>query len=220
MKIFKALAGVMLALTLPAAGSASAGTDPVGPDPKTGANFNRYAYANNNPYRFTDPDGRFSKPTGPLYLYEIQVEMQTKTGAIKVERGLATDYGQAPANGTVLLLPQRSANGAPAQVGDAVKGRLLNFSQKEAKTIEVTSGQRTVEQNRNVGGAPGSQHLQNNAADIRISGFTPNQTADAAQDSGEFNRVNEYSNGRGVHVDLKENGTQGRFYDWRPQREE
>jgi len=32
--------------------------DPVGPDPNTGANFNRYKYAANNPYKFTDPDGR------------------------------------------------------------------------------------------------------------------------------------------------------------------
>ncbi|MGH8051011.1 MAG: RHS repeat-associated core domain-containing protein, partial [Arenimonas sp.] len=35
--------------------------DPVETDPNTGASFNRYAYANNNPYRFTDPDGRISK---------------------------------------------------------------------------------------------------------------------------------------------------------------
>jgi hypothetical protein len=27
-------------------------------DAKTGGHFNRYDYANNNPYRFTDPDGR------------------------------------------------------------------------------------------------------------------------------------------------------------------
>lgn len=33
--------------------------DPVGADPNTGANFNRYWYANNNPYKFTDPDGRY-----------------------------------------------------------------------------------------------------------------------------------------------------------------
>ena len=33
--------------------------DPVQPDAQTGAQFNRYAYAEDNPYRFTDPDGRF-----------------------------------------------------------------------------------------------------------------------------------------------------------------
>ena len=34
--------------------------DPVTADGNTGNNFNRYKYANNNPYRFTDPDGRQS----------------------------------------------------------------------------------------------------------------------------------------------------------------
>lgn len=33
--------------------------DPVTADSVTGSNFNRYWYANNNPYKFTDPDGRF-----------------------------------------------------------------------------------------------------------------------------------------------------------------
>ncbi|WP_161795371.1 Ig-like domain-containing protein [Xanthomonas sp. MUS 060] len=32
--------------------------DPVTADSVSGANFNRYWYASNNPYRFTDPDGR------------------------------------------------------------------------------------------------------------------------------------------------------------------
>jgi len=32
--------------------------DPVGPDPNTGANFNGYKYAANNPYSFKDLDGR------------------------------------------------------------------------------------------------------------------------------------------------------------------
>jgi RHS repeat-associated protein len=33
-------------------------TDPVGFDEKNIHSFNRYAYANNNPYKFVDPDGR------------------------------------------------------------------------------------------------------------------------------------------------------------------
>lgn len=61
MKIFKSLKNLALVLSLIAPGLASAGMDPVAPDPNTGANFNRYAYANNNPYRFTDPDGRQSR---------------------------------------------------------------------------------------------------------------------------------------------------------------
>lgn len=32
--------------------------DPVSADANTGGNFNRYAYANNSPYKFVDPDGR------------------------------------------------------------------------------------------------------------------------------------------------------------------
>lgn len=35
--------------------------DPVAADGYSGALFNRFAYANNNPYKYTDPDGRFFK---------------------------------------------------------------------------------------------------------------------------------------------------------------
>lgn len=57
-------ATIQLTLTLTlcfAASTASArfvSTDPVQAKPNTGENFNRYYYANNNPYKFTDPDGR------------------------------------------------------------------------------------------------------------------------------------------------------------------
>lgn len=36
--------------------------DPVAADSTRGANFNRYRYASNNPYAFTDPDGRMDVP--------------------------------------------------------------------------------------------------------------------------------------------------------------
>jgi RHS repeat-associated protein len=38
--------------------------DPVTPESSTGANFNRYWYANSNPYRYIDPDGRYGQGAG------------------------------------------------------------------------------------------------------------------------------------------------------------
>jgi len=189
--------------------------DPVTAYSSPGANFNRYWYANNNPYKFVDPDGRYGKPTTPPYMNVVEVRTAGSNGAINVERMTTSDMGPAVLRGSVSLLPQRSADGEPANVGNRMMERLLNFSEKVGKTIEVTSGQRTPEQNEFVGGALGSQHLKDNAADIRIIGYSKTETSDAAHNSGQFNRVNEYPDSRGTHVDLKEDGNQGRFDNWR-----
>lgn len=49
---------IVLTATLLVSSGACASNDPVRANPNTGANFNRYAYAANNPYKFVDPDGR------------------------------------------------------------------------------------------------------------------------------------------------------------------
>ncbi|GAB2501616.1 hypothetical protein GCM10027084_14860 [Pseudoxanthomonas sangjuensis] len=54
----KVPASALLALSFLLSGYAAASNDPVKANPNTGASFNRYSYANNNPYKFTDPDGR------------------------------------------------------------------------------------------------------------------------------------------------------------------
>lgn len=48
--------------------------DPVSMDAGSGGNFNRYWYANNNPYRFVDPDGRMAfLAAAPLVAAEVEV---------------------------------------------------------------------------------------------------------------------------------------------------
>jgi RHS repeat-associated protein len=47
--------------------------DPVTADSGTGGNFNRYWYARNNPYSYTDPDGRWPSKWG-LYVHQESIE--------------------------------------------------------------------------------------------------------------------------------------------------
>nr|WP_255656578.1 RHS repeat-associated core domain-containing protein [Lysobacter lactosilyticus] len=47
----------MVATTAPA-NARFVSVDPAPPDAQSGSNFNRYAYAANNPHRYVDPDGR------------------------------------------------------------------------------------------------------------------------------------------------------------------
>jgi RHS repeat-associated protein len=66
--------------------------DPVTTDANTGGSFNRYDYANNSPYRYTDPDGRDpdSCGKGALFCYSTYVS----------ESGSSV---QSPQNSSVVL---------------------------------------------------------------------------------------------------------------------
>jgi len=69
MKTAIAAVGIVACLTTGAAHARFVSVDPVKADPKTGQNFNRYHYGNNNPYKFIDPDGRRSVvKDGQIYI--------------------------------------------------------------------------------------------------------------------------------------------------------
>ncbi len=90
--------------------------DPVTAYEQPVGQFNRYRYANGNPYRFRDSDGRSGKPILP-FMDRIEVRSVQPSGAVKVERMPQSDMGPTIAQGTVILLPQRSMQGEPATVG-------------------------------------------------------------------------------------------------------
>lgn len=71
------------------------------------------------------------------------------------------------------------------------------------KPIRVTSGYRTVEHNREVGGSPKSQHLLGKAADIVVDGMTSAQVAAFARDIG-FTGIGVYPKRGHCHVDVRD----------------
>jgi hypothetical protein len=68
-------------------------TDPVEAHADSGAGFNRYAYANDNPYRFRDPDGRWAED---LFLGVPSVAFGAKSLYDNVRGG---NYGAAFVDG-------------------------------------------------------------------------------------------------------------------------
>ena len=67
--------------------------------------------------------------------------------------------------------------------------------------IRITSGVRCAAHNAAVGGAPSSQHLYGNAADITVAGAPPERVANVAWSLPEFRGV-----GKGetfTHVDVR-----------------
>jgi len=74
-----------------------------------------------------------------------------------------------------------------------------------ARPITIISGRRCASHNAAVGGAPHSQHLLGNAADIRVDGITPRQVH---TEISALHRNGVYIGGLGlyksfVHVDVR-----------------
>lgn len=80
------------------------------------------------------------------------------------------------------------------------------------KPIKVNSGYRSPQHNKNVGGSPKSQHVQGKAADLVISGITPQELAKGIQMLIDNGKISE--GGIGVydtftHYDIR--GTKARW---------
>ncbi len=114
--------------------------DPVYVDLNTGGNFNRYWYANNNPYSYTDPDGRFVQalwgaPIGAIVDIAAQkianpdksvnwTSVAVSAGVGAVTGGIASIARTAAVNGTVTVgqavVATAGANAVVGAAGSAV----------------------------------------------------------------------------------------------------
>ena len=65
--------------------------DPVTADAAGGTNFNRYWYGNNNPYKFTDPDGRFGRWKLIPLPANVNTIVTDGDGGIKLHLGNSAD---------------------------------------------------------------------------------------------------------------------------------
>lgn len=83
------------------------------------------------------------------------------------------------------------------------------------KGIKIISGYRSPERNKEVGGATMSQHMYGNAADIQITGFTPQQMYDLVEKLIKEGKVKEGGlglyprEGGWIHYDCR--GTKARW---------
>ncbi|MCE7032881.1 RHS repeat-associated core domain-containing protein [Lysobacter sp. GX 14042] len=121
--------------------------DPVTAGSNTGANFNRYWYANNNPYRFTDPDGRVAQFVwGAVIGAGVEVFVQTAiqgksfseidvsdvaiaAGAGALTGGIASASALAAAKGTVTVgraVAQTAAGSGAVGVNASLAGDVAN----------------------------------------------------------------------------------------------
>ena len=108
--------------------------DPVTADSATGANFNRYWYANNNPYKFTDPDGR------QVYMMTPPGDLDTESAGMLIDTvPIANDIKPvftAILNPTLSNITSAAAGLTPA--GDAA--RVVKVADKVADVAKGAAG--------------------------------------------------------------------------------
>lgn len=151
----KIISGLITAALLVIAFDASArfvSVDPVQANPNNGQNFNRYYYVDNNPYKFTDPDGRAKS---------------CASGSCVIT---ADTYNPAKSNGqTTLASPDLRAAGNAAVPQFTVQSgskESLGFFVPDANGMPVAQPAQGMTNTSNATGATASAAIPQNAMGV------------------------------------------------------
>ncbi|KAF1705904.1 hypothetical protein [Pseudoxanthomonas sacheonensis] len=128
---------VILALALCAVASSAlarfVSVDPVQANPNTGTNFNRYYYGNNNPYRFTDPDGRCPEESTRSTCIPASNFDSNRSSGVNVQLSPASTDTAKNGKSTVIVTS-----------GDREKlGTINNDSSTGSESVQLVSDTRT-----------------------------------------------------------------------------
>ncbi|HJS61845.1 MAG TPA: RHS repeat-associated core domain-containing protein, partial [Pseudolabrys sp.] len=135
--------------------------DPVTADANTGGNFNRYWYANNNPYKFIDPDGRvvaYASPEledqvkaeraeSPLLDKQLSyLESSSKTHLVKTERRIGHQSNVNPDGGGAYQHDSGTpGNGSGSVISIKMSAEKVNIAREEggrAEAVVVSFGEK------------------------------------------------------------------------------
>jgi uncharacterized protein RhaS with RHS repeats len=123
--------------------------DPVGWTPKNPAmSFNRYLYVNNNPYKYTDPNGEFlatilaGAGIGALISGGLETYKQLKSGGELDLNRIATEAGKGAILGAGVIIAEGSKIAGKAALSDDYSISELNndMSGMNANIIGAVAG--------------------------------------------------------------------------------
>jgi RHS repeat-associated protein len=128
--------------------------DPVGVGLATGANFNRYWYANNNPYKFFDPDGQAAQCLVPGIMQVCMAAVAKAAAVFGGATATKVTTGAAVATGVVAVgaIMVKSESGSGEAAGSSEGGNTNPYDgpveapvivvDGDGNTIPVAAGER------------------------------------------------------------------------------